>query len=84
MKQDIHPEYKEIKVTCSCGNTFETRSTSGKETLMIEVCSKCHPFYTGKQKIVDTAGRVDSFNKKYARRGAAAANTSAEQQGQSK
>ena len=73
MKQDIHPEYKEVKVVCSCGNTFETRSTSSKETLMIEVCSKCHPFYTGKQKIVDTAGRVDRFQQKYARKGANAA-----------
>ncbi len=69
MKQDIHPEYKEVKVTCSCGNTFHTRSTSSRETLLIEVCSKCHPFYTGKQKIVDTAGRVDRFQQKYARKG---------------
>lgn len=67
MKQGIHPEYKEIKVTCSCGHSFETRSTSGKDVLLIEVCSKCHPFYTGKQKIVDTAGRVDRFQQKYAR-----------------
>jgi large subunit ribosomal protein L31 len=64
MKEGIHPEYKEIKVTCSCGNIFTTRSTAGKE-LHLEVCSKCHPFYTGKQKVVDTAGRVDSFTKKY-------------------
>jgi large subunit ribosomal protein L31 len=69
MKQGIHPEYKEIKVTCSCGNTFATRSTVSKEVLLIEVCAKCHPFYTGKQKIVDTAGRVDRFQQKYARRG---------------
>jgi len=68
MKQGIHPEYKQIKVTCSCGNSFVTRSTSDKEVLLIEVCSKCHPFYTGKQKIVDTAGRVDRFQQKYARR----------------
>lgn len=68
MKQGIHPEYKEIKVTCSCGNSFQTRSTSGKEVLLIEVCAKCHPFYTGKQKIVDTAGRVDRFESKYGRR----------------
>lgn len=72
MKQGIHPEYKEIKVACSCGSIFETRSTSGKD-LHLEVCSKCHPFYTGKQKIVDTAGRVDRFQQKYARRGAAKA-----------
>lgn len=73
MKQDIHPEYKDIKVTCSCGNIFHTRSTSSKDTLLIEVCSMCHPFYTGKQKIVDTAGRVDRFQQKYARKGASAA-----------
>ena len=66
MKSGIHPDYKAINVTCSCGNTFETRSTLGKD-LQIEVCSNCHPFYTGKQKIVDTGGRVDRFRKKYAR-----------------
>ena len=66
MKSGIHPEYKAITVTCSCGNTFETRSTLGQD-LQIEVCSNCHPFYTGKQKIVDTGGRVDRFRKKYAR-----------------
>jgi large subunit ribosomal protein L31 len=72
MKQGIHPEYKETKVTCSCGNSFVTRSTASKD-LLLEVCSKCHPFYTGKQKIVDTAGRVDRFQQKYARRGTAKA-----------
>ncbi len=66
MKADIHPDYKTITVTCSCGSTFETRSTLGKE-LHVEVCSACHPFYTGKQKIVDTAGRVDKFRRKYNR-----------------
>ncbi len=66
MKAEIHPQYHEITVTCSCGNTFATRSTLSKQTLHIDVCSKCHPFYTGKQKIVDTAGRVDRFNKKFA------------------
>ncbi len=66
MKAGIHPEYKETTVTCSCGNTFVTRSTLGHD-LQIEVCSNCHPFYTGKQKIVDTGGRVDKFRKKYAR-----------------
>ena len=65
MKLKVHPEYKEITVTCSCGNTFTTRSTLGKP-LQIEVCSSCHPFYTGKQKIVDTAGRVEKFRQKYA------------------
>ena len=66
MKANTHPEYKEISVTCSCGNTWQTRSTLGK-ALHIEVCSACHPFYTGKQKIVDTAGRVEKFRQKYAR-----------------
>jgi large subunit ribosomal protein L31 len=64
MKAEIHPSYQEIKVTCSCGNIFQTRSTLGRP-LQIEVCSVCHPFYTGKQKIVDTAGRVEKFRKKY-------------------
>ncbi len=64
MKADTHPEYKEITVSCTCGNTFKTRSTLGRD-LHVEVCSNCHPFYTGKQKIVDTAGRVDKFRKKY-------------------
>jgi large subunit ribosomal protein L31 len=65
MKAGIHPEYQEITVTCTCGNTFKTRSTIGHD-LQVEVCSACHPFYTGKQKIVDTGGRVDKFRKKYA------------------
>jgi large subunit ribosomal protein L31 len=65
MKTGIHPEYKAITVTCTCGNTFLTRSTIGHD-LQVEVCSSCHPFYTGKQKIVDTGGRVDKFRKKYA------------------
>jgi large subunit ribosomal protein L31 len=64
MKADIHPAYDEIAVTCSCGNSFQTRSTVGRD-LAIEVCSKCHPFYTGKQKMVDTGGRVDRFRRKY-------------------
>ena len=65
MKAKTHPEYREITVTCSCGNAWTTRSTLGKD-LHIEVCSACHPFYTGKQKIVDTAGRVEKFRQKYA------------------
>lgn len=65
MKADIHPAYEEINVTCSCGNTFKTRSTLGKPELHIDVCASCHPFFTGKQKIVDTAGRVDKFRQKY-------------------
>ena len=64
MKADIHPQYGQIKVTCSCGNEFHSASTLG-EDLQVEVCSACHPFYTGKQKIVDTAGRVDKFRKRY-------------------
>ena len=64
MKKNTHPKYPEINVTCSCGNVFITQSTAGKD-LSIEVCSQCHPFYTGKQKIVDTAGRVEKFKQKY-------------------
>ncbi|OGT84466.1 MAG: 50S ribosomal protein L31 [Gammaproteobacteria bacterium RIFCSPLOWO2_02_FULL_61_13] len=64
MKADIHPEYAEITVTCSCGNSFKTCSTHAKD-LHIEVCAQCHPFYTGKQKMLDTAGRVDKFRRKY-------------------
>lgn len=66
MKADIHPNYKDMNVTCSCGSAFKTASTLGKD-LHIEVCSECHPFYTGKQKIVDTAGRIEKFNNKFAR-----------------
>lgn len=64
MKPEIHPNYEAIKVTCSCGNTFESNSTLGRE-LHLDVCSQCHPFYTGKQKIVDSGGRVDKFRQKY-------------------
>jgi large subunit ribosomal protein L31 len=64
MKPEIHPNYKQITVTCGCGNVFVTGSALSKD-LMIEVCSSCHPFYTGKQRVVDTAGRVDKFRKKY-------------------
>jgi|TARA_B110000093_G_scaffold32670_1_gene33411 large subunit ribosomal protein L31 len=64
MKADIHPEYNEIDVSCSCGNTFKTRSTR-TTALTLDVCSECHPFYTGKQKMLDTAGRVDKFRQKY-------------------
>ncbi len=66
MKADIHPEYGDTKVTCSCGNEFTTRSTLSGD-LQVEVCSNCHPFYTGKQKIIDTGGRVDKFRKRYGR-----------------
>ena len=65
MRQGIHPRYANTQVTCVCGNTFETRSTIGDE-LKIEICSKCHPYFTGTQKIVDTAGRVERFQRKYA------------------
>ncbi len=65
MKANIHPAYNDVAVTCSCGNKFTTRSTLGKPALHVEVCSECHPFYTGTQKIVDTAGRIEKFNNKY-------------------
>ncbi|MBL8481436.1 MAG: 50S ribosomal protein L31 [Rhodocyclaceae bacterium] len=68
MKQGIHPNYSNVEVHCSCGNTFVTRSTVNKPAIHVEVCSACHPFYTGKQKIVDTAGRVERFRQKYGRR----------------
>ena len=67
MKQGIHPEYHDIKVLCACGNNFMTRSTR-KDELHVEICSECHPFFTGKQKLVDTAGRVDRFNKRYGKK----------------
>lgn len=63
MKAEIHPEYKEVEVACACGNTFMTRSTIDK--IHVEICSACHPFYTGQQKIVDTAGRVERFRRRY-------------------
>lgn len=66
MKEKIHPEYKEAKVVCACGETFITRST--KPLIKVDICSKCHPFYTGKQKIVDTEGRVEKFMKKYGKK----------------
>lgn len=70
MKEGIHPAYKEIQVECACGNKFTTRSTGND--LHLEVCAQCHPFYTGKQKLVDTGGRVEKFKQKYARKPAAA------------
>jgi len=69
MKAAIHPEYQEIVVSCACGNTFKTRSTR-KGDMRLEICSNCHPFFTGKQKLIDTAGRVERFNKKYGRKSA--------------
>jgi large subunit ribosomal protein L31 len=71
MKPDIHPRYVETQVTCTCGNTFTTRSTATDGVLRAEVCSACHPFYTGKQKILDTGGRVARFEKRYAQKAAA-------------
>jgi large subunit ribosomal protein L31 len=65
MKPNIHPEYKECTVTCACGNTFVTRSTVGD--IKVEICSACHPFFTGKQKLIDSAGRIEKFNRKYKR-----------------
>jgi len=65
MRPDIHPKYDDIAVTCSCGNNFTTRSTYSKEALTIEVCSQCHPFYTGKQKVMDSAGQIEKFNKRF-------------------
>ncbi|AXA34687.1 MULTISPECIES: 50S ribosomal protein L31 [Francisella] len=65
MKNEIHPKYNEVAVTCSCGNKFTTKSTIGKEAMNVDICSQCHPFYTGKQRVVDTAGRVDRFNKRF-------------------
>jgi len=66
MKEGIHPEYKETTITCACGEVIHTRST--KQNMRIEICSKCHPFFTGKQKLVDTAKRIDKFKKKYGNR----------------
>ena len=63
MKEGIHPKYDEVEVRCACGNTFKTRST--KTELHLEICSACHPFFTGRQKLIDTEGRVDRFNKKF-------------------
>ena len=66
MKAGIHPQYNETTVVCSCGNTFTTRSTASD--LKVELCSECHPFYTGKQKLVDTGGRIDRFERRYGKR----------------
>ena len=66
MKEKIHPDYHEVMVVCACGSTFKTRSTYKSDILHMEICSKCHPFFTGKQKLVDSAGRVERFQRKYA------------------
>ncbi len=66
MKKGIHPEYHDVTVVCACGNTFRTRSTYRSDVLHLEICSHCHPFFTGKQRLVDSAGRVERFQRKYA------------------
>lgn len=75
MKEKMHPELHDVKVHCACGNEFMTRST--KKELRVEICSNCHPFFTGKQRLMDTEGRVDKFNKKYAKKAAPAASEAA-------
>jgi large subunit ribosomal protein L31 len=65
MKAEIHPKYDTIQVRCACGETFQTRSTKGGGEIRLEICSKCHPFFTGKQKLIDSAGRVERFKQKY-------------------
>ena len=67
MKKDIHPNYHDVTVQCACGETFVTGTTKKTETMKVEICNKCHPFFTGKQKMVDTGGRIDKFNKRYAK-----------------
>lgn len=65
MKEGIHPNYHEVEVICACGNTFKTKSTVNGDIIRVEICNKCHPFYTGKRKMVDASGRVDKFKKKF-------------------
>lgn len=65
MRNDIHPEYKTVTATCSCGNVIKVGSTLGKEELTLDICSACHPFYTGTQRVVDTGGRIDKFKKRF-------------------
>ena len=65
MKKEIHPNYHEVTVTCACGETFKTGSTATNDLIKVDICNKCHPLYTGKQKVVDTSGRVDKFKKRY-------------------
>lgn len=66
MQTEIHPQYQEVKFSCTCGNTFVTRSTIKKEEIHLDICSHCHPFFTGQQKIIDSAGRVERFRRRYA------------------
>lgn len=65
MKEGIHPKYHDVQVVCACGNSFKTRSTYKADMIRLEICSSCHPFFTGKQKFIDTAGRIERFKKKY-------------------
>lgn len=65
MKAEIHPDYKVVSVVCNCGNTFQTRSTYRQDTMRVDICNECHPFYTGKHKVVDTEGRIDKFYRRY-------------------
>ncbi|MFA6860580.1 MAG: 50S ribosomal protein L31 [Clostridia bacterium] len=65
MKEKIHPDYHEVEVSCACGNSFTTRSTYAGSVMKVDICNKCHPFFTGTQKLVDTSGRVDKFKKKF-------------------
>ena len=65
MREGIHPKYKEVDVVCACGETFKTGTTKNVDVIKVDICSKCHPFFTGKQKLVDTGGRVDKVNKRY-------------------
>ena len=76
MKEKMHPELHEVKVHCACGNEFMTRST--KKDMRVEICSNCHPFFTGKQRLMDTEGRVEKFNRKYAKKETAVAQTTPE------
>lgn len=66
MQENIHPEYKKTEFRCACGNVIETNSTAGEDTVSVDVCSKCHPFYTGQQRFVDAGGRIDKFKKRWA------------------
>lgn len=77
MKPEIHPKYDQITVSCSCGHSFKTGSTAGQD-LHVDICSKCHPFFTGQQKMIDTAGRIDKFRQKYGKRTAKKAENSDE------
>ena len=78
MRAGIHPVYKPTKIVCVCGNVIDTRSTNEKDELHVEICANCHPFFTGKQKLMDKAGRVDRFNKRYAKSDAGKAKAAAE------